>query len=220
MTEKNSVPMLGMGNILVNPSFLFIVPLVLIAEPCGSFRLLTIAGCKDPGKSFAHFDYNVTREEFSFKFFISLKSHIFVEQMSGAGNNSARNAVNMNALLREINAARRANNNRNGAAAPAAPAPGMNPMAQPYYPPGLNPAAPAWNPPAPGMNPMAQPYYPPGLNPAAAPFVPEVPDAQRMNAYLREINQMRRANMPNNQRRRKNRKTRKNRKSRKASRRS
>jgi len=171
------------------------------------------------------FGYNVSSEEFSFKFFVSLKSYFFIERMSGAGNNSARNAVNMNALLREINAARRANNNRNGAAAPAAPAPmgpapGMNPMAQPYYPPGLNPAAPAWNPPAPGMNPLAQPYYPPGLNPAAAPFVPEIPDAQRMNAYLREINQMRRANMPNNQRRRKNRKTRKNRKSRKASRRS
>jgi hypothetical protein len=117
--------------------------------------------------------------------------------MSAARNNSAANAVNMNALLREINSARRANRN-------------MNPRA-------LNPAAPAWNPP---LNPAAQPFYPAGMNPAAAPFVPaEVPDAQAMNAYLREINTTRRANMPN-QRRRKTRKNRKSRKSRKASRRS
>ena len=71
----------------------------------------------------------------------------------------------------------------------------------------LNPAAPAWNPPARGMN------------PAAPAFVPaEIPDEQVMNAYLREMNNVRRANMPN-QRRRKTRKNRKNRKSRKGSRR-
>jgi hypothetical protein len=131
--------------------------------------------------------------------------------MSSARNNSARNAVNFNALFREIQNARHANRNMN-------PAHGLNPAAAPFYPAGMNPAAPAWNPPAPGMNPAAAPYYPPGLNPAAAPFVPEVPDAQRMNAYIREINQMRAANMPN-QRRRKTRKSRKSRKNRKASRR-
>lgn len=131
--------------------------------------------------------------------------------MAAAGNNSAANAVNMNRLLREINNARRANRNMN----PAAP---LNPAAAPYYPPGQNPMAPAWNP-VPGRNPAAAPYYPPGRNPAAVPFVPaEVPDAQVMNAYLREINQTRRANMPN-QRRRKTRKNRKSRKNRKASRR-
>lgn len=92
------------------------------------------------------------------------------------------NAVNMNALLREINAARRANQNMRSPSAP------------------LNPAAPVWR---------------PALNPAAPEWTPrEVPDEQVMNSYLREINNVRRANMPN-QRRRKNRKTRKNRKSRK-----
>jgi len=219
MTKQNIVSSLGMSNVPPNPLILRVKVLMLRAETSVSFRMVPTTGCKDTRQGFAHFGYNLSSEELSFKFFVSLKSYFFIEQMSGAGNNSARNAVNMNALLREINAARRANNNRNGSAAPAAPAPGMNPMAQPYYPPGLNPAAPAWNPPAPGMNPMAQPYYPPGLNPAAAPFVPEIPDAQRMNAYLREINQVRRANMPN-QRRRKTRKNRKSRKNRKASRRS
>jgi hypothetical protein len=129
--------------------------------------------------------------------------------MSAARNNSAANSVNMNRLLREINNTRRANRNMN-AAAP------LNPAAAPFYPAGMNPAAPAWNPP---LNPAAAPFYPAGMNPAAAPFVPaEVPDAQVMNAYLREINANRRANMPN-QRRRKTRKNRKSRKNRKASRR-
>ena len=86
------------------------------------------------------------------------------------------NALNMNAILREINAARRTNRNM-GAPAPA-----------------LNPNAPSWSP-------------------------PELPDEQVMNAYLREINQTRAANMPN-QRRRKNRKTRKSRKSNRKSRKS
>jgi hypothetical protein len=57
------------------------------------------------------------------------------------------------------------------------------------------------------------------MNPAAPAFVPaEIPDEQVMNAYLREMNNVRRANMPN-QRRRKTRKNRKSRKSRKGSRR-
>lgn len=93
------------------------------------------------------------------------------------------NALNMNAILREINAARRTNRNM------GAPAPALNPNAPSWSPSRLNPNAPSWSP-------------------------PELPDEQVMNAYLREINQARGANMPN-QRRRKNRKTRKNRKSRK-----
>ncbi len=133
--------------------------------------------------------------------------------MSAARNNAVANAVDMNALFRQIQNARHANRNMN-------PAPPLNPAAAPYYPPGLNPAAPAFVPAAPGMNPAAAPYYPPGLNPAAAPFVPaEVPDAQVMQAYLNEINRNRRAHLPQ-QRRRKTRKNRKNRKGRKASRRS
>jgi hypothetical protein len=96
------------------------------------------------------------------------------------------NAVNMNALLREINATRRANRNMRGPSAP------------------LNPNAPVWR---------------PALNPAAPEWTPrEVPDEQVMNSYLREMNQVRRANMPA-QRRRKTRKNRKSRKSRKGSRR-
>jgi hypothetical protein len=127
------------------------------------------------------------------------------------------NAVNMNALLREINAARRANRNM-GAANGAVGAQGLNPNAQPFVPAGLNPAAAPFVPA--GLNPAAQPYYPPGLNPAAAPFVPaEVPDAQVMNAYLREINNVRRGNGAPGQRRRKTRKNRKSRKNSKASRR-
>ena len=120
--------------------------------------------------------------------------------MSGANNS---NAVNMNALLREINATRRANRNMRGPSAP------------------LNPAAPVWNPPASRLNPAAPAWNPParGMNPAAPAFVPaEIPDEQVMNAYLREMNNVRRANMPN-QRRRKTRKNRKSRKSRKGSRR-
>lgn len=111
---------------------------------------------------------------------------------------AANNAVNMNALLREINATRRANRNMRGPGAP------------------LNPAAPAWNPPAAALNPAAPAWHPRGLNPAAPAFVPEVPDAQVMNAYLREINQTRRANMPAQRRRKSRKSNRKSRKSRKS----